>query len=180
MAYWLSEANNVYEAVYRTYSGQNMPTGENDVFFGFKGCTKVVLLVLINSMRENWSLGWFTDDRVKREAAFAEIAADVWMQSNFQCDISGLVKFENWVFVAAKKYPAMVEYFSGGTYGDLTNIATAATDLVTDVASGAVEVVKNIITIPADSAGLVAQIAPWLKWGAIIWGASKVVKVLKA
>lgn len=180
MAYWLSEADNVYEAIYRFYGGRNLPTSEKDVFKGFSGCNRVVLLVTINAMRENWSLGWFTDNKVRRDAAFAEIAADVWLKSDFKADISGIVTFENWVFVAAKSSPNLVGYFSGGTYGDLTNIATAATDLVTDVASGAVDVVKNIITIPADSAGLVAQIAPWIKWGAILWGASKLVKVLKA
>lgn len=180
MAYWLSEANNVYEAIYKQFGGRNMPVGETDVFFGFRGCTKTVLLVLINALRDNWGLGWYTSDKSKRDAAFAEIAAIVWMDDNFKCDVSGLVKFENWVFVACADSAAVRNYFAGGDYGDLTNIATAASNVVTNVIDTGKDLVTNILTVPGDSANLVAKVAPWLKWAAIIWGASKVFKILKA
>lgn len=177
--YWLSEANNVYEALYKFYGGRQLPTGTNDVFFGFPGCTKTVCLVTINAMRDNWGLGWFTDNKTQRDAAFSEIAAGVWMDSKFNADINGIIKFENWVYVAAKSSSAMQGYFAGGDYGDLTNIATAARDAINSIVSTGKDIVTSVLTVPGDSVNLVTKLTPFLKWAAILWGVSKVVKVLK-
>lgn len=179
MAYWLTEANKVYEAVYKFYGGRQLPKDESGVFFGFDGCNKVVLLYTINAMRENWSLGWFTDNATQRAAALSEIAADVWTDSKFTASIPGIIKFENWVFVAAKSNANLQRYFSGGEYGQLTNISDAITNAVSNVTNTAVDIVKTVVTVPSESAGLVAKWAPAVKWAAIIWGASKVLKAFK-
>lgn len=174
MAFSLNDANNVYEAMRRFYGGDKLPADYPGDFMGFSGVHKIVLLVTINAMRENWNLGWFTDDNEKRAIAFSEIAAEVWMEDKFQCDINGIIKFENWVFVACKSNPKMIEYFSGGTYGDLTDVFTTTKEKISDVATSAKDVIKEIVTIPGESVNLVSKIGPWLKWIVIIYGASKV------
>ena len=179
MSYWLTEANKVYEAVYNFYGGRQLPNDESGVFFGFDGCNKVVLLYIINSMRDNWALGWYTDNDTARAAAFSEIAADVWTESGFKASIPGIIKFENWVFVATKDNANMQRYFAGGEYGQLTNISDAITNAVSTVTNTAVDIVKTVITVPSESAGLVAKLAPAVKWAAIIWGASKLLKAFK-
>lgn len=179
MAYWLTEANNAYEAVYKKFGGQQLPTDENGVFFDFPGCTKVVLLYTINAMRENWDLNWYDGNATTRAAAFSEIAADVWTNSGFTASIPGIIKFENWVFVAAKSNENLRRYFAGGEYGQLTNISDAISNAVSTVTDTAVDIVKTVVTVPSESAGLVAQLAPAVKWAAIIWGASKILKALK-
>lgn len=179
MAYWLTEANNVYEAVYKFYGGQQLPKDETGVFFGFEGCNKIVLLYTINAMRENWALGWYEGNATTRAAAFSEIAADVWTNSGFTASIQGIIKFENWVFVATKSNANMQRYFAGGEYGQLTNISDALTNAVSTVTDTAVDIVKTVVTVPSESAGFVAKLAPAVKWAAIIWGASKIFKVFK-
>lgn len=182
MAYWLTEANNVYNRIRTFYGSQstaNLPTDETGVFKGYAGVTKMVCLVTINAMRENWDLGWFTGDNVTRAAAFSEIAADVWTNSGFTASIPGIITFENWVFVATKANANLQRYFAGGEYGQLTNISDALTNAVSTVTNTAVDIVKTVVTVPSESAGLVAKWAPAVKWAAIIWGASKVLKAFK-
>ena len=179
MAYWLTEANKAYEAIYNKFSGQQLPKDETGVFFGFSGCNKVVLLYTINAMRENWALGWFDGNATQRAAAFAEIAADVWTNSGFTADLNGIIKFENWVFVATKSNANLQRYFAGGEYGQLTNISDALTNAVSTVTDTAVEIVKTVVTVPSESAGLVAKLAPAVKWAAILWGASKIFKAFE-
>lgn len=181
MAYWLSEANNVYNRIRSFYGSQSvLPTDESGIFKGYAGVTKMVCLVTINTMRDNWSLNWFSGDNVRREAAFAEIAADVWLKDGCKCDLSGIITFENWAFVAAKGVPAILDYFAGGIYGDTTNVFVDTKEIVKNAASTAEDAVKTILTTPSDAAGLVAKIAPMVKWAAIIWGASKIIKAIKA
>lgn len=183
MAFWLSEANNVYNRIRSFYGSQsvrNLPTDESGVFKGYAGVTKTVCLVTIDAMRNNWGLDWYTSNNVQRAAAFAEIAADVWMQQGRTCDIAGIIAFENWCFVAAKGVPAILDYFAGGVYGDLTNVFVDTKEMVTSAASTAADAVKNILTTPSDAAGLVAKLTPAIKWAAIIWGASKIIKAIKA
>lgn len=183
MAYWLSEANNVYNRIrifYGSQSARNLPTDESGVFKGYTGVTKMVCLVTINAMRDNWGLDWYTSNDVQRAAAFAEIAADVWMMQGRTCDIAGIITFENWCFVAAKGVPAILDYFAGGVYGDLTNVFVDTKEIVTSAASTAADAVKNILTTPSDAAGLVAKLTPAFKWAAIIWGTSKIIKAIKA
>lgn len=183
MAYWLSEANNVYNRMrsfYGSGGSQNLPVDDNGVFKGYKGVTKTVCLVTLNAMRENWGLNWYTSNATDRAAAFSEIAADVWLKQGLTCDVAGIVTFQNWAFVAAKGVPEILDYFAGGVYGDLTNVFVDTKELVSTAASGAADVVKNILTTPSDAAGLVAKIAPAIKWAAIIWGASKIIKAIKA
>lgn len=183
MAYWLSEANNVYNRIrsfYGSQSARNLPTDETGVFKGYAGVTKTVCLVTINAMRENWGLGWYTADNVQRAAAFAEIAGEIWAKQGFACDVNGIVTFENWCFVAAKGVPAILDYFAGGVYGDLNNVFVDTKEMVTSAASTAADAVKNILTTPSDAAGLVAKLTPAIKWAAIIWGASKLIKAIKA
>ena len=177
--YWLSEADNAYEAIYNFYGGRNLPTGENDVFFGFTGCTKVVLLVTINAMRENWGLGWYTDDNVQRAAGFADIAADVWRMNNFACDYNGIVKFENWVFVACKDLPNLLEYMAGGSYGDLTNIANAFVEKTGAVFNKAVDVVKNVLTIPGESVTLAQKLTRWATIAGVVYVVKDIFKTKK-
>lgn len=183
MAYWLSEANNVYNRIRNFYGSQsaaNLPADESGVFKGYAGVTKMVCLVTINAMRDNWGLDWFTGDNVRRAAAFAEIAAEVWQKDGFKCDLNGIITFENWCFVAAKGVPAILDYFAGGVYGDTTNVFINTKEMVTSAASTAADAVKNILTTPSDAAGLVAKFTPAIKWAAIIWGASKIIKAIKA
>ena len=182
MAYWLSEANNVYNRIrsfYGSQSAANLPADESGVFKGYAGVTKMVCLVTINAMRDNWSLNWFTSDNVRRAAAFAEIAAEVWQKAGFNCDISGIITFENWCFVAANGVPAILDYFAGGVYGDTTNVFIDTKELITNAASTAADAVKNILTTPSESAGLIAKWAPTVKWAAIIWGSYKILKAIK-
>lgn len=179
MSYWLTEANKVYEAVYKFYGGRQLPNDESGVFFGFDGCTKVVLLYTINAMRDNWDLGWFTGNDTTRAAAFSEIAADVWTNSGFKASIQGIIKFQYWVYAATKSNANLQRYFSGGEYGQLTNISDALTNAVSTVTNTAVDIVKTVVTVPSESAGLVAKWAPAVKWAAIIWGASKILKAFK-
>lgn len=181
MAYWLSEANNVYNRIRSFYGSQSvLPTDESGVFKGYAGVTKIVCLVTINAMRDNWSLNWFTADNVRREAAFAEIAADVWLKNGCNGSIPGIITFENWCFVAAKGVPEILDYFAGGVYGDTTNVFVNTKDIITSAASTAADAVETILTTPSDAAGLVAKIAPFAKWAVIIWGASKIIKAIKA
>ena len=177
MAFSLNEANNAYNAVRRFYGSQgerHLPADENGLFMDFAGVNKIVLLVTINAMRENWDLGWFTNDNTQRAAAFSEIAAEVWMLDKFQCDINGIIKFENWVFVACNANENLIRYFSGGVYGDLTDVFTTTKEKITDIATSAKDVITDIVTIPGESVNLVSKIGPWLKWIVIIYGASKI------
>lgn len=165
---------------YCSGGSQNLPVDDTGVFKGYNGVTKTVCLVTLNAMRDNWGLNWYTSNNVQRAAAFAEIASDVWMMQGRTCDISGIITFENWAFVAAKGVPEILDYFAGGVYGDLTNVFVDTKEKVTSAASTAADAVKNILTTPSDAAGLVAKIAPAVKWAAIIWGASKIIKAIKA
>lgn len=184
MANWLTESEHAYSYLYNFYDGnKNLPRYNDEVFFGYSGCVRQILLVTLNAMRENWGLNWYNTDNVNRQAIFSEIAAEIWVKSGFSFDVNALIKFQNWVFVAAQKTPQLLNYLKGGSFSDFVNVKTAITDVSSKVSSGisnAVDVVKEIITIPSESVNLVARIAPAVKWAAIIWGASKIIKAIKA
>jgi len=183
MANWLTESEYAYKNLYDFYNGnKNLPRYNDEVFFGYSGCVRQILLVTLNAMRENWGLNWYNTDNVNRQAIFSEIAAEIWAKSGFAFDVNALIKFQNWVFVAAQKTPQLLNYLKGGSYGDFVNIQTAISDVSDKVSSGissAVDVVKEVITIPSESVNLFTRIAPALKWIAIMYGITKIYKFVK-
>ena len=61
----------------------------------------------------------------------------------------------------------------------MTNISDAISNAVSTVTDTAVDIVKTVVTVPSESADLVAQLAPAVKWAAIIWGTTKLLKAFK-
>ena len=177
-----SSAYNIYAAVRRFYGNNaNMPDDTTGVFFqasgaGFAGCTKGILVKTIEALQK--TAGWLdAPDNVTRQNIFEYLAREIGVAGN--CEMSGILKFCNWCYVAAKGVPEIYNYFAtpGSKY-------TIIDDIVARVSTGVsenVEAVKeNAEYLVTPSSTTYARINPVIKW-AILGTAAYIIirKILK-
>ena len=161
-----SSAYNIYAAVRRFYGNNaNMPDDNKGVFFqasgaGFAGCTKGILVKTIEALQK--VAGWLdAPDNATRQSIFEYVAREIGVAGN--CDPSGILKFCNWCYVAAKGTPEIYNYFAtpGSKY-------TIIDDIVARVSTGVsenVEAVKeNVDYLVTPSSTTYARVNPVIKW----------------
>ena len=161
-----SSAYNIYAAVRRFYGNTaNMPDDNTGVFFqasgaGFAGCTRGILVKTIEALQK--TAGWLdAPDNATRQSIFEYVAREIGVAGN--CDPSGILKFCNWCYIAAKGTPEIYNYFAtpGSKY-------TIIDDIVARVSTGVsenVEAVKeNVDYLVTPSSMTYARINPVIKW----------------
>lgn len=161
-----SSAYNIYAAIRRFYGNNpNMPDDTTGVFFqasgaGFAGCTRGILVKTIEALQK--TAGWLdAPDNATRQSIFEYVAREIGVAGN--CDPSGILKFCNWCYIAAKGTPEIYNYFAtaGSKY-------TIIDDIVARVSTGIsenVEAVKeNVDYLVTPSSTTYARINPVVKW----------------
>lgn len=175
-----SSVYNIYNAIRRFYNNNaNLPDNDTGLFFqasgsGFVGCTKKVLLKVIEVLQQ--TAGWLdAPDNVQRQAIFTQLSQQIATVAN--CDPAGILKFCNWCYIAAVGDSNVYKYFStpGSKY-------TIVDDLVAQVSTGisskvdtAKEYVDYLVT-PSSSTTVYARINPVIKWAILGTAAYIVIK----
>lgn len=177
MAFTLTDtdAENVYNAIYRHYAGQNMPDGSNGVFFGFANFTKDKLLYCIEALKKHYNYGWFTTNAINRKEALEKIAKQLYTAFNTTVDLNGIYKWLCWNYSFASKDSDIAEYFAGGNYGTIQDIVKNVTNKVSGAASSAAETVAYGVKYPSLetsvnslSNALTPKTSTLIKWGLVI------------
>lgn len=161
-----SSAYNIYAAVRRFFgNNENMPNDNTGVFFqasgaGFVGCTKAILVKTIETLQK--TAGWLdAPDNATRQSIFEYVSREIGLAGN--CDPSGILKFCNWCYVAAKGTPEIYNYFA--TPGSKYTIIDDAIARVSTGVSENVEAVKeNVDYLVTPSSTTYARINPVIKW----------------
>lgn len=177
-----SSAYNIYAAVRRFYGNTaNMPDNTTGVFFqasgaGFAGCTKGILVKTIEALQN--TAGWLdAPDNVTRQNIFEYLAREIGVAGN--CDPSGILKFCNWCYVAAKGVPEIYDYFAtpGSKYSIIDDIVARVS---TGVSENVEAVKENVDYLVTPSSTTYARINPVIKW-AILGTAAYIIirKILK-
>lgn len=114
----------IYDVIYKFYGGQQLPAYYGSgVYYGYTGCTRIVLEYTLCLLRENYAL-WFEVDDEQMKSAFNEIAAQVAQQTG--ADATGIYKWCFWVFNATRRNETVRDYMSGGSYGLIDAVTTKA------------------------------------------------------
>lgn len=177
-----SSAYNIYAAVRRFYGNTaNMPDNTTGVFFqasgaGFAGCTKGILVKTIEALQK--TAGWLdAPDNVTRQNIFEYLAREIGVAGN--CDPSGILKFCNWCYVAAKGVPEIYNYFAipGSKYSIIDDIIARVS---TGVSENVESIKENVDYLVTPSSTTYARINPVIKW-AILGTAAYIIirKILK-
>ena len=166
-----SSAENIYNAMYRHYAGQQMPDGSKGVFFGFANFTKDKCIYCIEFLKRQYGLGWFTSNAQDRKTALNRICNALYTAFNQSVSKDGLYKFCTWVYSFARNNESAIKYFSGeSSYTLLDDIFNNVSEKVSGAASNALETVSYGINYPS-----IDKITPStgtiVKWGLIIGGA---------
>lgn len=130
----------IYDTIGRIYGWQNMP--KNDAaapFFGFSGCTRSNLESVLLAMRSDSGAGVGLT-AAARQSYFARIAWDISAATG--ADYNGLIKFCNWVFVAANKDSDVMDWLGGESFTTIDYIVKTITDTVSDKAQAAAETIE--------------------------------------
>lgn len=133
----------IYDAIRDVYSGQQLPSGDAGVFFGYSGCTRSTLEYALNLLRGNLG-SWFDVSAATKDAFFRSVANTTANATG--CDRDGIVKYCNWCLVAAKKDPYIKNWFSGGDYSTIDYWVNKITCTVTSTASEVAETVEYGLT----------------------------------
>lgn len=167
-----SDASNLYNAIGRYYGWQQMPTGYTGNFFGFQGCTRSALEYTIKVMRSSFALGWYTSDSSQRKMVMEAIAEAVSAETG--ADEQGILKFENWVYSAAKKDADIYDYLSGGktSYTFIDDTIKNVSETVSTAASNIAETVDYGVSLATPTGTLIENLLP-VAW---IAGAAYIVK----
>lgn len=167
-----TEAKNIYNALYKWYnSPSNFPNYQtgSGVFFNFPNFTLDKLYFCIETLKKNYSLGWFTDNYSARQAALSKIAKSLYDVFAGQVLEDGIYKFLNWVYNFAKNNESAVKYFSGGNFSVIDTAAVVLDEVAVKPITSAVETVKYAVDYPSLK-NLLPDNWTLLKWGLIIGG----------
>lgn len=129
----------IYDVIGNFYGWQQMPKSGNAVFFGFAGCTRDVLETALVALRSNYAASFVDLDNAARGDIFARVAWDV--SASTGADYSGIVKWLNWVYVAAKGDTAVLDWLKGGAFTAFDYVTKTIKDTIS---SGAQQVAETI------------------------------------
>ena len=168
-----TQAKSIYNALYKWYdSPSNFPNYQTGagVFFNFPNYTLDKLYYTIEYLKNNYNLGWFTDDWIARNNAISKVAAGLSEVFDNQVSVDGIKKFCNWVYNFAKKNEAATKYFtSGGSFNVLDTAAMALDDVLVKPASQAIENISYAVNYPSLKS-ITPSFTTLIKWGAIVGG----------
>ena len=101
-----SQAKNIYNALYKWFnSPSNFPNYQTGagVFFGYANYTLDKLYYTIEAAKKYYSLGWFTDNFEKRNAAIDKLSTILYDVFAGQVEKAGIKKFLTWIYNFAKQ-----------------------------------------------------------------------------
>ena len=130
----------IYDVIGNFYGWRQIPKSGNAVFFGFAGCVRDALETALIAMRDQYGAGWVDASASERASNIARISWDV--SASTGADYSGLVKWLNWVYVAAKGEPALLDWLRGGSFTAFDYITKTISDAVSSTASQAAETIE--------------------------------------
>lgn len=162
-----SDAKNIYNAIYRHYSGQQLPDNETGVFFDTPAFTRDKLYYCIEALKKYWVKGWFTTDAAARKKALKSIANILYVSFDTSVDVSKIYKFLVWCYSWAQKDPDGVAYFQGGDYSLFDDLKKNITGKVSSAATSAAETVSYGVNYPTVSS-LTPKTSTLIKWGVIL------------
>lgn len=129
----------IYDTIGNFYGWQQMP--KNDAaapFFGFTGCNRSTLESVLSALRSDSS--WLGQTAAARSSYFSRIAWD--FSASTGADYNGILKWCNWVYVAANGEKAVKDWLGGSDFGTLDYYVKTIKDTVTDTAKAAAETIQ--------------------------------------
>ena len=177
-----SQAKNIYNALYKWFnSPSNFPNYQTGagVFFGFANYTLDKLYYTIEAAKKYYSLGWFTDNFEKRNAAIDKLSTILYDVFAGQVEKAGIKKFLSWIYTFAKSNESAVKYFSGGAgFGVLDTAAIVLDEVAVKPIKSVAENVSYAVSYPSLKS-LLPDNMTLLKWGLLIGGGLYVWKFLE-
>lgn len=129
----------IYDTIGNFYGWQQMPKNDAGApFFGFSGCNRSTLESVLEGLRVDNS--WMGQTAAARSSFFARVAWDY--SASTGADYNGLLKWCNWVYVAANGEKAVSDWLGGAEFSTLDYYVKVVKDAVTDTAQEAAETIK--------------------------------------
>lgn len=130
----------VYDALGRFYNWQQLPKSDSDSpFFGFSGCNRSNLESVLIGLRSDYG-DWINADAAARTSTFSRVAWDY--NASTGADYSGIIKFCNWVLVAANGDSDVRDWLRGGSFDTFDYIAKVVSETASSAASSAADTIK--------------------------------------
>lgn len=108
-------------------------------FFGFSGCNRSTLESVLEALRVN-SAAWLGQTAAARSDYFARIAWDY--SASTGADYNGLLKWCNWVYVAANGDSAVKDWLGGSEFTTIDYYTKVIKEAVSDTAQEAAETLE--------------------------------------
>lgn len=162
-----SDAENIYNAIYRHYGGQQLPDNNTGVFFDTPNFTLEKLYYCIEALKKYWGKGWYTTNAAIRKKALESIANILYVSFDSSVDVSKIYKFLVWCYTWATKDPDGVAYFEGGTYSLFDDLKKNISGKVSSAASSAAETISYSVNYPTFTS-LTPKTSTIVKWGVIL------------
>ena len=129
----------IYDTIGRFYGWRQMPKDDAAApFFGFSGCTRSTLESVLEALRTDNS--WTGQTAAARSAFFSRIAWDYSAATG--ADYNGLVKWCNWVYVAAQGDMSVKDWLGGAEFSTLDYYLKTIKEAVSDKAQAAAETIE--------------------------------------
>lgn len=167
-----SSAKNIYYSMSAWYNADVVPgiLETDKTFFGFKNFNLDKLYYCIQYLRENYSVGWFTENYTERTAAITRLANALYVIFDGEVEIAAIKKFIVFVYNFAKQDADAVAYFTNGeSYGIVSALAKEVKNSVGENVSTIAENIAYGVKYPS-----LSSLAPdWgtiAKWGLLIGG----------
>lgn len=130
----------IYDTIGRFFGWQQMP--KNDAaapFFGFAGCNRSTLESVLDALRDG-AANWLDQNAAARSSYFARVAWD--FSASTGADYNGLLKWCNWIYVAANGESAVKEWITGGDFSTLDYYAKVIKEAIKDTSQEAAETIE--------------------------------------
>lgn len=150
-----------------------MPKDSSGVFFGYAGLTRAVLISAIEALQDNAGyLNFESDSKENRDFWFEEAYRDLSESGKTGgAAKSGLIKWFNWLYVAAAGNSDIKDFFGGKPYSFTQYVTGVISDKLSDVS----ETIEYGLEQPAAIPDLlIPTTANFWKW-LIIGGAAYLV-----
>lgn len=175
-----SSAKNIYFSLSAWYNADVVPgiLESNKTFFGFDNFDLEKLYYCIQYLRENYGVGWFTEDYTERNAALTRLANALYVIFDGAVDVSGIKKFLVFVYNFAKQDVDAMNYFTNGeAYGIIDAVSKEVVSAVSDKVSTVAENIAYGVQYPSLKS-ITPDAGTILKWGLIIGGGFFVINYL--
>lgn len=143
----MSSADNIYNKIGDFFGWRNMPKDSSGVFFGYAGLTRAVMIDAIEALQANSSyLNFENDSKENRDFWFEQAYKDLLNSGKTGgASKSGIIKWFNWLYVAAAGDKEIKDFFGGKPYSFTDYI----TGVISDKVSSAKETIEYGLEQPA-------------------------------